>query len=318
MLKRIYIHNFRGLVNFEMNFDSINLFIGGNGTGKSTIFEVLRKIQLFISGDDKVEGIFKSADCTRWQTLPVQRFELEIGGNGGSYKYEFAIRHNQDKSHVEYERLWFNNQVLLKSDGGEVQLFSDDYEEIAKAPFPSPLGSLLWLFTVDSDSTKLSWFTKRMQRFIIVQIIPSLMLNGSEKKEIHLTSRMANFVSWYRYISQNKDKVAELMNVLTNILDGFLSFKFEQFSENYRTLKLRFLTGKESKKIIDYRFGELSDGQKVIIALYTILYCTESEDYTLCIDEPENFLALPEIQPAENSGLPLSELIARGWLYDPA
>ncbi|MHC5831008.1 MAG: AAA family ATPase, partial [Nostoc sp.] len=48
---------------------------------------------------------------------------------------------------------------------------------------------------------------------------------------------------------------------------------------------------------IDYRFSELSDGQKVLIALYTLLYCTQSEDYTLCIDEPENFLALPEIQP---------------------
>ncbi|MDZ8239746.1 MAG: hypothetical protein RMZ69_21780 [Nostoc sp. ChiQUE01a] len=31
--ERIYIDNFRGLVNFEMNFDSINLFLGGNGTG---------------------------------------------------------------------------------------------------------------------------------------------------------------------------------------------------------------------------------------------------------------------------------------------
>ena len=55
MLKRIYIDNFRGLVNFEMNFDSINLFLGGNGAGKSTVFEVLRKIQIFISGDEKVE-----------------------------------------------------------------------------------------------------------------------------------------------------------------------------------------------------------------------------------------------------------------------
>ncbi|MEH2405814.1 MAG: AAA family ATPase [Nostoc sp.] len=372
MLKRIYIDNFRGLVNFEMNFDSINLFLGGNGAGKSTVFEVLRKIQIFISGDEKAEGIFKSADCTRWQTLQLQRFELEISGNSGNYKYEFAIRHNQDKSHVEYERLWFNNQVLLKSEVGKVQLFSDDYQEVAKAPFPSPLGSLLWLFTVDSDSTKLAWFTKRMQRFIIVQIIPSLMLDGSEKEEIHLTSRMENFVSWYRYISQYQGKVAELMNVLKDVLNGFLSFKFEQFSETYRTLKLRFSMEKDRTKIIDYRFSELSDGQKVVIALYTILYCTESEDYTLCIDEPESFLALPEIQPwliqlydfcidgkiqallishhpvlinyllaspigywferqsnapvrvktisneeTQNSGLPISELIARGWLYDP-
>jgi len=375
MLKRIYIDNFRGLVNFEMNFDSINLFLGGNGSGKSTVFEVLRKIQTFVSGDEKVEGIFKSADCTRWQTLQLQRFELEIAGNGGSYKYEFAIRHNQEKSHVEYERLWFNNQALLKSEEGGIKIFQDDYEEVVKTSLPSRLqlvGSLLYLFKLDSGSTKLDWFTKRMQRFIIVQIIPSLMLDGSEKEEIHLTSRMENFVSWYRYISQDQGKVAELINVLKDILDGFISFKFEQFSENYRTLKLRFSTDKDRTKIIDYRFSELSDGQKVVIALYTILYCTESEDYTLCIDEPESFLALPEIQPwliqlydfcidgkiqallishhpvlinyllaspigywferqsnaaarvklisneeTENSGLPISELIARGWLYDP-
>ncbi|MEH2372830.1 AAA family ATPase [Nostoc sp.] len=185
MLKRIYIDNFRGLVNFEMNFDSINLFLGGNGTGKSSVFEVLRKIQLFISGDDKVEGIFKSADCTRWQTSPVQRFELEIAGNGGSYKYEFAIRHNQEKSHVEYERLWFNNQALLKSEEGEIKIFQDDYEEVVKTSLPSRfqlVGSLLYLFTVDS-ATKLDWFTKRMQRFIIVQIIPSLMLNRGSLDE---------------------------------------------------------------------------------------------------------------------------------------
>ncbi|MBE9257718.1 ATP-binding protein, partial [Dolichospermum sp. LEGE 00246] len=103
--------------------------------------------------------------------------------------------------------------------------------------------------------------------------------------------------------------------------------------------------------------------------LYTLIYCMKSEDYTLCIDEPENFLALPEIQPwlrqlydfcdggklqallishhpecinyllaspigywferqsnaparvrkisneeADDSGLKISELIARGWL----
>ena len=67
MLKRIYIDNFRCLVNFELNADSINLFLGSNGTGKSSVFEVLQKIQLFISGDSNVETIFKAKDCTRWQ-----------------------------------------------------------------------------------------------------------------------------------------------------------------------------------------------------------------------------------------------------------
>ncbi|MBX9256936.1 AAA family ATPase [Desmonostoc muscorum CCALA 125] len=376
MLKRIYIDNFRGLVNFEMNFDSINLFLGGNGAGKSTVFEVLRKIQIFISGSENLEEIFYSTDCTRWQTLQNQRFELEIAGNGGNYKYELAIKHNQDKSHVEYERLWFNNQVLIKIEEDEVQIFREDTSELAKIPFSSAfsvLSSLVSLFSVGTNSTKLAWFRKRMQQIIIVQIIPSLMSDGSIKEEISLNSKMTNFVSWYRYISQDQGKVFELMKILQNVLEGFVSFKFEQFGETYISLKLRFATGENRRNIIDYRLSELSDGQKVLIALYTLLYCTQSEDYTLCIDEPENFLALPEIQPwlvqlydfcsegklqallishhpvlinyllaspigywfecqsnahirvkkisnevAENTGLPISELIARGWLYESA
>ncbi len=38
----------------------------------------------------------------------------------------------------------------------------------------------------------------------------------------------------------------------------------------------------------------------MLIALYTLLYavCTDrNRKYTLCLDEPENFLALQEIQP---------------------
>jgi ABC-type branched-subunit amino acid transport system ATPase component len=82
------------LVNFELDLDAINLFLGSNGSGKSTVFEVLQKIQAFVRGDSKVEGIFKPADCTRWQTSKVQYFELEILGNGGCYTYQLGIDHN--------------------------------------------------------------------------------------------------------------------------------------------------------------------------------------------------------------------------------
>lgn len=364
MLKRIYIDNFRCLVNFELNVDSINLFLGGNGAGKSTVFDVLRKIQTFVSGDDKVEGIFKASDCTRWQNSTIQHFELEIAGNGGNYKYELAIGHNQEKSRVEYERLWFDNQPLLKFEIGEVQLFRDNYSEGPKYSFDWSQ-SMLPTLMPRPDNTKLTWFKNRIERFIIVKIVPSLMSDESEQEDIRLHFRMENFVSWYRYISQDQGKVAELMNILKQVLDGFVSFKFES-SGKISSLQLRF-----SDKY--YRFNELSDGQKTLIALYTLIYCTRYEDYTLCIDEPENFLALPEIQPwlielydfcddkklqallishhpvlinyllaspigywlerqsnaptrvkkisskdAEKSGLAISELIERGWLYDPA
>ena len=372
MLKRLYIDNFRCLVNFELNIDSINLLLGDNGTGKSTVFEVLRKIQTFVLGDSKVEGVFKTYDCTRWQTLPTQLFELEILGNDGDYKYELAIEHNQEKSCVKYERLWFDSQPLLKVELGEVQLFRDNHSLGATYSF-NWSQSLLPSLMPKGDNTKLTWFKERMKRFIIVKIIPSLMVDGSQYEETRLSWHMENFVSWYRYLSQDQGKVAELMNIIKEVLEGFVSFKFDSFSEEYKTLKLRFLQSSLEKKIIDYRFDELSDGQKVLIALYTLLYGTQSEDYTLCIDEPENFIALPEIQPwlsqlydfcseqkiqallishhpelinyllvspigywferqshapvrvkkigneaTPSTGLPISELIARGWLYSLA
>jgi predicted ATPase len=65
MLKRIYIDNFQCLVKFELSVDSINLFIGPNGAGKSTVFDVLWRIQAFVSGGGKVDAFFNSIQCTR-------------------------------------------------------------------------------------------------------------------------------------------------------------------------------------------------------------------------------------------------------------
>ncbi|HLO89419.1 MAG TPA: AAA family ATPase [Nostocaceae cyanobacterium] len=294
MLKRIYIDNFRTLVNFELNFDSINLFLGGNGSGKSSVFDVLRKIQTFIIGDRKVEGIFKASDCTRWRTYNVQYFELEIAGNGGNYRYELHIEFTDKNVYVELERLSFNQDILLEVNKDEAQIFEGG--SVSKFSYAAHY-SLMSDMLMSDSCQKIARFRKRIERFIIVQIIPSLMIDGSEKEDNNLTSQMENFVSWYRYISQDQGKISEIMPVLKEVIDGFVSFKFEQFRENYKVLKLRFASEVDKANIIEYYLSELSDGQKTILALYTLLYATKEEDYTLCIDEPEAFLALPEIQP---------------------
>ncbi|CBN55839.1 MULTISPECIES: AAA family ATPase [Kamptonema] len=374
MLKRIYIDNFRCLVNFELSVDSINLFLGSNGAGKSTVFDVLRKIQAFVSGDSKVDAIFKSVDCTRWQTSLIQSFELEIEGNGGTYKYELAIEHDRDRNgnqtHIKYERLWFDNQPLLKFGLGEMQVFRDGSLSLEWKEYPFDLfQSMLALLMPRDDNSKLTWFKERMERFIILQINPSMMVDESSKEENRLSYRMENYVSWYRYLSQNQGKIFELTNTLKEIFEGFAYFKFIDAGEKIRLLKLSFSLENDRNKLVEYKLGELSDGQRMLIALYTLIICTKSEDYTLCLDEPENFLALPEIQPwliqlydlcseqktqallishhpvlidyllaspvgywferqsntpvrvkrigtDNDTGLPISELVARGWLHD--
>ena len=47
----------------------------------------------------------------------------------------------------------------------------------------------------------------------------------------------------------------------------------------------------------DLSFDELSDGQKALIALYTLHHEAQGVGRLLCVDEPENFLAIREVQP---------------------
>jgi predicted ATPase len=294
MLKRIYIDNFRCLVNFELDLDAINLLLGSNGSGKSTVFAVLQKIQAFVRGDRKVAAIFKPEDFTRWQTLPIQHFEIEILGNDGCYKYELGIARDRDNCLVEYERLWFDNQPLLKFESGRVQLYRDNNSE--RSPYKSD-GSQSILPSLN-DYPKLTWFRERMARFIIVQMVPSLMVDEIDREKIYLTAHMENFVSWYHYISNSRGNFGEeIGNILNKVLDGFIKFELEPGKDNL-VLKVRFSGEKYyNSEPVEYRLRELSDGQKTLVALYALIYGTKSEDYTLCLDEPENFLALPEIQP---------------------
>jgi predicted ATPase len=296
MLKRIYIDNYKCLVNFELAFDEINLFLGPNGSGKSAVFDVLRKIQAFVGGKDRVSELFKSVDLTRWQTSPTQSFELEIEGNGGVYKYQLGIEHEKSKqqARVAHERLWFNNNPLLKFESGEAHLYRDDHSEGPTYPFDWAQSAVATLPPRD-DNTRLTWFKDRLKRFIVVQINPMMMSECSQQEETQLNDKMENFVSWYRYISDDQGKAFELTAELRKILDGFNHFKFAEAGEKIRSLLLNF--SGETGLSIDYGFDQLSDGERVLIALYALVYHARSNGYTLCIDEPENFISLPEIQP---------------------
>ena len=297
MLKRIYIDNFRCLGNFQVSCDSIKLFLGSNGAGKSSVFHVLQKLQSFICGDTQDISIFQTEDLTSWNKSLQQTFELEIDGHGGTYRYELIIEADALKQHflVFREDLSFNDKPLLSFHEGEVQLYNDDYSQGPSYPFNWSRSAVASILPRDNN-TKLSWFKGRMKRFIIVQINPLSMRSGSEKEETLLTPKAENFVSWYRYISQNQGKTLEITRALQEKLEGFQYFNFKEAGEQYRFLQV-FFKEANGGPVDAYKFSQLSDGQRVLIVLYTLLHYTKSEDYTLCIDEPANFLALSEIKP---------------------
>ncbi len=370
MLNRIYIDNFKSLVNFELVIDKpIQLLMGANGAGKSNIFEILLKVQSLLEGK-KVQEIFLFSDLTRWQNSLFLTIELEISGNNGLYKYELSIGYEPEgrKKRVDHERLWFNSKPLLNFEKGEAHLYRDDQSVGPVYPFDWSQSAIAALPS-RNDNKLLTWFKEHLSdNLIIIKINPINMTGESERGEAKLKANAENFVSWYSFLSENQGRAFEITQQLRDVFNGFSHFQFVQFGESIKALRVHFSSEEDGNRTIGYRFDELSDGQRVLIILYALLGILKDGFFTLCLDEPDNYVALSEIQPwltslfdlcgegkaqaiiishhpelinylasdvgvwlerqsnrptrikriseEEGKDLPLSELVARGWIND--
>ena len=85
------------------------------------------------------------------------------------------------------------------------------------------------------------------------------------------------------------------------VIEGFHDFKLTRAGETSRVLKFEFDFSEDSATTSTNRFtlpfNELSEGQRCLVALFTMLHASVGPDTTLCVDEPDNFVALREIQP---------------------
>ena len=279
MLKRIYVNNFRCLVNFELTVDGLNLFLGSNGSGKTTVFEVLRKLQKFILGeqalqrDYRVSDLFGSNDLTRWQKSDIQKFELDLQGNGGLYKYTLEIQHQgeYEPPKMRLESLTFDGQPLFDfwTDAGDrgkpvgqARIYNDDPgREGAFLPFFDGSRSGIGFIYERPENQKLTWFKKRIANFLIVQIDPFAMKSESGQEANLPDWDMSNYAAWYSYLSQeSQGKILKLTLELQKIIPGFDSFQNSK-SGDVRILSASFTRPSKAA----YRLNELSHGQRVLI-----------------------------------------------------
>src|ERR1017187_7533212 len=91
MLDRLFVDNYRCLVNFECRFGAKQLILGPNGSGKTTLFDVLALLRDFCVGGLQFEYAFAGPTRTRWQQVSEQTFELDVSGNDGAYTFRLVI-----------------------------------------------------------------------------------------------------------------------------------------------------------------------------------------------------------------------------------
>lgn len=299
MLTRMHVDNFRCLVNFDLKFDRMNLLLGENGSGKTTVFDVLRRLRGFLGGDMNVDAAFPSVDLTRWQQLGWQQFELEMEIDGDVYVYSLSIEHNLDRrrKRVKREELRMNGRPLFECEGGLAKLYHDDFSPgPSDVPFDCSRSGISLRQPRPNDKLLIR-FRREISKLVVVSPCPVFTNSESAEEQSQLAPFAENFASWYRYLSlEHQGNILDLTQQLREVLPGFDSFSLREAGERMM-LKVLFRSGSDAKKPTPYNFGELSDGQRQLIVLYTMLYGVKGEGYSLFLDEPDNYVTLREIQP---------------------
>jgi len=237
----------------------------------------------------------------------MQTFEFDVEGNGGSYTYRLEVEHspNEGRCRVFSEKLTFSGGLLydagIEKDGTyRAHLYRDNH---SKGPdvLADWTRSGVYGLQPRNDNSKLTWFRKRVSSIRTICIDPWGMEAVSDKEVAVIRDNMSNFASWYRHLAQDSPSITfALYQDLKELIAGFEDLKLAEVGESARALRLRArceTSQSNGGAIVTFNWKELSDGQRVLIALYALLHGAVGADQTLVIDEPENFVALSEIQP---------------------
>jgi predicted ATPase len=303
MITRLYVDNFRSLVNFEIRFEETNLLLGPNGSGKSSVFYILRRLRGFIAKEVSLDETFSSDDLTRWQTNPCQKFELELKTEEyGTFLYVLVVEYAEKldgvftKSKVKEEKLTLGEQILFCSEDGDAHFYNDTGD----LDFTVRFGwnrSGLSIIQERKDSKKLALFKQCVEDIVIVHPTPFMMNSESQREVKYLSFNMGNFASWYRYLAQeNLEAVQELLAEIPRSIPGLKSLNSVSAGEKARILKVTFQANDKAPKGVE-SFASLSDGQKMLIAIYALIIGNKGKHASLFIDEPDNYISSDEIQP---------------------
>lgn len=294
MITRLYANNFRCLVAFKAQFESFGVLCGPNGAGKSSVFDALALVRNLATGDCFLGGEgardITHLEFTNWLDSKVQEFELAI--KSGGHEFEYLIHIEQlaahEKPRIVGEKAMCDGSILFDRNldgvwfpraGGPVSGFPLDWRQAALASI-QPKG----------NRREIEILQQAMANLLILRPNPRSFEQESKAEARHPDLSMSNLLSWYRYLSNEQDWMDRLRESLREVWPDFKSFKLENVGITAKALQLRF-----SEPLF---FHQLSDGEKMLVGLYMVRDAVATGAVqTVLIDEPDNFVGLPELQP---------------------
>ena len=185
MIKRLYVHNFRCLENFELPISDkpSSLLIGKNGAGKSTVSFALNVFQSIGRGVNRVGELVKPSDFARGRSDVPMRFEIEAIISKSVYGYILALElpDGSRELRVLEECLTVDGHRIYSRNGSEVQLPKRGSASEGKFQIDWHLIALP-VIQEQSVTDPLYIFKNWLARMLILAPIPS-QISGDSKGE---------------------------------------------------------------------------------------------------------------------------------------
>ncbi len=260
-IKRLYINNYKSLVDFELiEPNPFSVFVGPNAAGKSNIFEALEFLSYWFSYSDSTFELF-----------------------GGIKNFVNKIHLHNKKTIKNLEvNLFIDNVEIGRSYGfsidkndrfGLVNFFPEDLEAAIEGGEKYPRAESV------AEGEKLKSLFSRI--FIKNYELVKIKTNGSEKLRIDAD----NLENVLFRILQDEAKQEEIIDWLKMLIPGLEKIevaKSELSGDYFLRIFEKYLNEPISKNLI-------SDGTYNILALLTAVYQSDEPQF-LCIEEPENGL----------------------------
>lgn len=293
MLKKLYIHQYRTLQNFEISLEGLRsaLVLGKNGTGKSSIFDAIEVLQKIGRGITQISQIISDQDFSFGEVHKSIIFELNavLHGENYLYKLEVELPENVYQPRVKLESLLVEGKTILMRENGRTTLngkaeFALDWHHVG-----------LPLISTRSDQDPIEIFKTWLANILVLSPFPKLFSTTSRQDTAYLNRNATNLLDWLRRQQDRSQANRQIEDFLTLRMPDLEYFQFETLGKEEKELTLTFKD--VNGKVLTLGFNQLSDGEKIFLLTAVLLSSLNSDKPTLCFwDEPDNFVSLAELR----------------------